>query len=252
MQCVILAGGLATRMQPFTATTPKWLLPVAGRPFAHWQLEWLSAAGVDSVVCCIGHLGENIREAIGTGSDFGLRVEYSDDGPSPSGTGGALRQAAESSLLEDRFLVLYGDSYLRVDITSVWQAFLTADSPALMTVFRNEGAFDTSNVLFSDGRVLRYRKAGIRVEAPAADQRAPGVNVVDSNEATTFDYIDYGLSALRLTELDELARGVAVDLALLFESLSDSGLLAGYEATERFYEIGTPEGLHALELYLQH
>src|SRR6185369_10392492 len=115
MQCVILAGGIGSRMWPETRTVPKTLLPVAGRPFAHWQLEWLSRSGIDSVVYCLGYLAEDVRTFVGDGRQFGLKVSYVDEGEALRGTAGALRLALDSGVLDEDFLVLYGDSWLQVD-----------------------------------------------------------------------------------------------------------------------------------------
>src|SRR6516225_3767283 len=113
MQAVVLAGGLATRMRPRTLTVPKSMLEVAGRPFVDWQLERLAACGVRDVVMCIAHLGGQIRDHVGDGRAFGLRVEWADEGPTLLGTAGAVRAALE--LLQPTFLVTYGDSYLPFD-----------------------------------------------------------------------------------------------------------------------------------------
>src|SRR3954447_4437243 len=134
MQCVILAGGLGTRMWPQARTVPKTLLPVAGQPFAHWQLTWLAAGGVTSVVYSIAHLGDQVREFVGDGSAWNMGVRYADEGDVLRGTAGALRLALEEGLLEDRFLVLYGDSWLQVDPRAVSDAHARSGLPALMTV----------------------------------------------------------------------------------------------------------------------
>jgi MurNAc alpha-1-phosphate uridylyltransferase len=247
MQCVILAGGLATRMRPLTEARPKALLPVAGRPFIDHQLEWLGGHGVTDVVLSIGWRGELLRAHVGEGARFGLRVAYVDEGADLRGTAGALRLALARGALEEAFLVTYGDSFLPVDFAAVWAAFRRAARPALMTVFRNEGRWDTSNVIFEPapdeqampeardgvGRVVLYDKH--RRTRPAAD----------------FAYIDYGLTALeRRVVADEVPAEGKADLAEVFHALSLRGLLAGLEVRERFHEIGSPEGLEELETWI--
>jgi NDP-sugar pyrophosphorylase family protein len=240
MQCIILAGGLATRMRPLTDALPKALLPVAGRPFVDHQLEWLASHGVTRVVLSIGYRGEMLRAHVGDGARFGLGVTYVDEGPNLRGTAGALRLALAEDVLDEAFLVTYGDSFLPVDFGAVWGAFRRSGQPALMTVFRNEGRWDTSNVIFEcgpqgsrAGRVVLYDKH--HATRPAAD----------------FAFIDYGLSALerRLIETDVPATGKA-DLAELFHATSRRGALAGLEVHERFHEIGSPEGLEELTRWL--
>ncbi len=227
MQCVILAGGLGTRMRPLTQAAPKTLLPVGDTPFAHYQLRWLARHGVTEVVYSIGHLGEQVRDYVGDGSRWGLAVRYVEDGPHLVGTAGALRRALDEFALRDWFLVLYGDSFLPFDFRHLAHAFLAQPRPALMTVYRNQGRWDTGNVRYANGVVRLYQKAR-KGEAPL-----PGM-----------DYIDYGASALwRDVIAARVARGAARDLAEVYHRLSVEGQLAGLEVTERFYEIGSPDGL---------
>jgi NDP-sugar pyrophosphorylase family protein len=226
-------------MRPLTDVRPKMLLPVAGRPFADHQLEWLARTGVTDVVMSIGYKGGMLRDHVGDGARFGLRVAYVDEGEDLRGTAGALRLALAQGVLDDAFLVTYGDSFLPIDFGAVFGAFRASGQPALMTVFRNEGCWDTSNVIFEPsgdtgaGRVVLYDKK--RATRPAAD----------------FAFIDYGLSALerRIVAEEVPAEGKA-DLADLFHALSLRGRLAGLEARERFHEIGSPEGLAELETWI--
>jgi NDP-sugar pyrophosphorylase family protein len=234
VQCVILAGGLGTRVAAVAPFVPKALIPVAGEPFAAHQLALLSRAGVRRVVYCIGHRGEAIRTFVGSGERWGVEVSYVEDGETLLGTGGALRRALDAQALDPAFFVLYGDSYLPIDYRTVWDAFLAAAKPALLTVFRNEGRWDTSNVLYEDGRVALYDKL-------REDPRSAGMV-----------HIDYGLSVLTREVLDRLVSpGAPIDLANVYKTLSLEGQLAGHEVHERFYEAGSPSGLQDLEAYLE-
>ncbi len=216
----ILAGGLATRLHPITETIPKALVEVAGKPFILRQLDYLRRQGVGRVVLCTGFLGEQIEAVVGDGSGLGLAVSYSQDWPNLMGTGGALKQALP--LLDSSFLVLYGDSYLPVDFSSVERVFLASGKPALMTVQRNADRWDKSNVLFRDNVIVEYNK-----RAPRPEMR----------------HIDYGLGAISAQVLaDEVTTG-PFDLADIYHRLSLSGQLAGYEVHERFYEVGSHKGL---------
>jgi NDP-sugar pyrophosphorylase family protein len=233
MQCLILAGGLGTRMWPAAETTPKTLLPVAGHPFAWWQLTWLAEAGIDSVVYCIGHLGEQVRDYVRDGSRWGLTVTYVDDGDHLRGTAGAIALAADRSVLASHFLVLYGDSWLQVDPADVLRTAQDSGLPALMTVFDNVGRWDGSNVVYRDGLVRRYEKG--------LDPAPPEMH-----------WIDYGLSVFTRDLIDaRVPRDRPSDLASLATSLAAAGELAGYLADERFYEIGSPQGLRDLEELLR-
>jgi NDP-sugar pyrophosphorylase family protein len=235
MQCVILAGGLGTRMRPRTETLPKSLLEVRGKPFVDHQLAWLAAHGVSEVLLSVGHLGEQLEAHVGDGSRYGVAVAYVNEGATLRGTAGALALAAERGALAEEFLLTYGDSYLPIDFGAVANAFQRSGKPALMTVFHNEGRWDTSNVVFDAATetIALYDKS--RTRRPASDYR----------------YIDYGLSALRREVIErEVPRGTKYDLADVFRPLSERGELAGYLVRERFYEIGSPSGLADLEALL--
>jgi NDP-sugar pyrophosphorylase family protein len=223
----ILAGGLGTRLKPLTGTVPKALVEIGGKPFLAHQLELLRSRGVRRVVLCVGYLGEMIREFAGDGAAFGVKVAYSSDGPSLRGTAGALRNALP--LLGERFFMLYGDSYLTCEYAAVERAFRESGKPALMTVFRNEGRWDRSNVEFEGGRIRAYEKN-------AANPR--------------MRHIDYGLGVLDGRALTELAPAES-DLAAVYRELLRRDELAAYEVGERFYEIGSPAGVTELSEYLR-
>ena len=224
----ILVGGLATRLHPITKTIPKALVPVAGRPFVCWQLENLRDQGISRVVLCTGYRSTQIEQIIGDGSEFGIAVEYSDDGTTLLGTGGALGKALP--LLGPEFFVLYGDSFLPVSFSTVEQAYYDSDQPGLMTVYRNEGEWDTSNVVFNNGQVLEYNKTKPRHD---------------------MTYIDYGLGVLSKSVVEHYCQEKVFDLANVYEALANARQLAGFEVFERFYEIGSPDGLAQTEEYLR-
>jgi choline kinase/putative flippase GtrA len=222
----ILAGGLGTRLGERVEHVPKPLLEVAGRPFLWHQLRLLAAAGAGEIVLCVGYLGETVRQRIGT-ELFGLHIAYSFDGPELDGTLGAVRRARE--MLGERFLVLYGDTYLRIDYGAAAAAWQESGLPAMMSVLRNDGRWEASNALYAGGRVLAYDK-----REPHADMR----------------WIDYGLGGLEQAALD-LAGAETTDLAGLYGDLAREGLLCGFEANERFYEIGTPAALAEADAFLR-
>jgi NDP-sugar pyrophosphorylase family protein len=223
----ILAGGLATRLRPITESIPKALVDVAGIPFICRQLNYLRDQGVARVVICIGYRGDMIQAEVGDGSKYDLEVLYSSDGDELLGTGGALAKALP--LLGDCFFVLYGDSFLPLNFTAVEVAFRRSQKPALMTVLKNESRWDRSNVHFQDGRIVEYNKRSPRVE---------------------LQYIDYGLGILSASVLLSYpAKRAVFDVADVYHDLSVRGDLAGLEVHERFYEIGSHEGLKEAELY---
>jgi NDP-sugar pyrophosphorylase family protein len=224
----ILAGGLATRLRPVTATIPKALVEVAGEPFVAHQLRLLARNGIKRVVLCVGYLGTQITDRVGDGSQFGLHVSYVFDGPKLLGTAGALRKALPE--LGAGFFVLYGDSYLDCDYRAVEDTWQASQLPALMTVFRNAGQFDTSNVEFANGRIARYSKRTLTPQ---------------------MQHIDYGLGILQADILADIPPDTVSDLADVYENLARTGRLAAYEATQRFFENGSFSGIADLEQHLK-
>lgn len=229
MQAVVLAGGLATRMLPRTERVPKLLLNVAGRPFGARLLERIAACGFDEVVLCIGHLGALIRDALGDGAAFGVRLLYSDEGEARLGTAGAIRLARPH--LAETFLVTYGDSYLPFDYAAPLRD-LRAHPEALgtMAVYRNADQLDASNTVVSEDRVVRYEKRA------AGAPRDPEM-----------DHIDYGATALRREVVDPLPERIPLDFSTIQRDLAAAGSLRAHVATRRFYEIGSEPGLRDLE-----
>jgi NDP-sugar pyrophosphorylase family protein len=222
----ILAGGLGTRLGERVRETPKPLLEVAGEPFLMHQLRLLARHGAREVVLCVGYRGEQVRARVGS-ERFGIDVRYSFDAvPGRDGTLGALRRAAP--LLGERFLILYGDTYLRIDYGAVARRWRESRLPAVMTVLRNEGRWDTSNAVYRDGMVLRY------------DKRSP---------TPEMHWIDYGLGGLTADALG-LAPAPEDDLAALYERLAENHELLGFAADARFYEIGTAHALRETESFL--
>jgi NDP-sugar pyrophosphorylase family protein len=224
----ILAGGLATRLRPATEQIPKALLRVAGEPFLVHQLRLLRSEGFRKIVLCVGYLGEMIEAKIGDGKRFGLQIDYSFDGPTLLGTGGALKRAIFK--LGEQFLVIYGDSYMPVDYGAVVEAFVLSGKPALMTVFENEGRWDASNLWFEAGELHRYDK---RVRTPQ------------------MRHIDYGVSVLTAGVFASFADNTPFDLANLCSRLVSEKQMAAYEVKQRFYEIGSPRGLAELDALLR-
>lgn len=224
----LLSGGMATRLGDLTRRVPKGMLEVAGEPFVAHQLRLMAREGIRRTVLCVGYLSEQIVDFVGDGSAFGVEVSYRVDGPALLGTGGALRSALPD--LGPEFLVMYGDSWLDVHFAPIVDAFRASGMPALMTVFRNSGQWDRSNVLYENGRIARYTK---------------------TNLTPQMQHIDWGLGVLRAEALAARPAATRFDLADVYGDLVASGRLAGYEVMTRFYEIGSAEGLRETDALLR-
>jgi len=222
----ILAGGLATRLRPITETIPKALIEVAGKPFIDYQLTYLSKQGIKKVVLCVGYLGSLIQEYVGTGFQYSLDVEYSFDGDQLLGTGGALKKASDK--LGKDFFVQYGDSFLPINYKLVYEAYLREQKPALLTIYKNDNKFDRSNVCYQNQRLTEYNKNILKPE---------------------MNYIDYGLSILNSSVIEKFSVSNKFDLSDVYNELSLDNLLAGYVTQERFYEIGSHQGIKETENY---
>jgi NDP-sugar pyrophosphorylase family protein len=227
-QVAILAGGLAERLRPATDKTPKALLRVAGEPFLIHQLRLLHSQGLRRIVLCVGYLGEMIRAEVGDGSSLGLQISYSFDGPTLLGTGGALKRALPK--LGEQFLVIYGDSYMPVDYSTIVEAFVLSEKPALMTILENENRWDKSNVWFEAGEIHRYDKKLRTAE---------------------MHHIEYGIAVLTAQVFASCPHDLAFDLADVYSRLVSEKQMAAYEVKERFYEIGSREGLTELDSLLR-
>jgi NDP-sugar pyrophosphorylase family protein len=224
----ILAGGLAKRLRPATDKTPKALLSVAGEPFLIHQLRLLHSQGLRRIVLCVGYLGEMIKTELGDGSNLGMQIGYSFDGPTLLGTGGALKRALPK--LGEQFLAIYGDSYMPVDYPAIVEGFVLSKKPALMTILGNEGRWDASNVWFEAGEIHRYDK-----KLRTAEMR----------------HIDYGIAVLNAQVFAPYPDDLAFDLADVYARLVSDKQMAAYEVKQRFYEIGSAEGLAELDSLLR-
>jgi NDP-sugar pyrophosphorylase family protein len=224
----ILAGGLATRLRPATNNIPKALLSVASEPFLVHQLRLLHSEGFRKIVICVGYLGDLVEAKIGDGKRLGLQIDYSFDWPTLLGTGGALKGAIPK--LGEHFLVIYGDSYMPVDYFAIIEAFVRSGKPALMTVFKNEGRWDASNVWFEAGKIRLYDKR-LRM----AEMR----------------HIDYGIAVLNADVFTSFPDKEPFDLADVYFRLISQNQMVAYEVKQRFYEIGSPEGLAELDSLLR-
>ena len=224
---VVLAGGLGTRLQAVTrGRIPKALVPVLGRPFIDYKLRSLSSMGVERVVLLLGAGGAQVESHVGDGREFGMKVEYRHDGDHLLGTAGAIKAAID--VLPERFWVTYGDSIGFADLRKIEEITNVQGIEATMTVLRNEGRWDTSNVHVDDGLVTSYRAA-----PPTGGYR----------------WIDYGLLLLPRNRFELVPVGEPCDLAVIINGLVASGALLAAEVTQRFWEVGTPESLSATEAH---
>lgn len=156
MQVVILAGGIGTRLRPLTHKFPKPMVLIKGKPFLEYQLEMLNKNGFNDFILCTGYLGEKIEEYFGNGEKMGIHIKYSKE-KEPLGTGGALKNAEK--LLENKFVLIYGDSFLPMDYKFLIADFNKSKKLAMTVVFKNNPKMVLNNIKVSKtGEVLNYDK----------------------------------------------------------------------------------------------
>jgi NDP-sugar pyrophosphorylase family protein len=224
----ILAGGYATRLGSLTKDSPKCLIEINGRPFVDWQLDLLIKHGYTDFIFCISYKSDMVQEHLGDGSRWGVKIQYSLDGETQLGTGGAIQKALPQ--LGKAFGVIYGDSYLPIDYFQVETEFLSSPAQALMTVYKNHNQFDTSNVEYSKGILVNYEKG---------------------SNSPNMQHIDYGLTYFRSSAFAPLGGTKSFDLSNTCHRLSSEGKLGGLEVFERFYEIGSAQGIEEFYDYLR-
>jgi len=228
---VILAGGLATRLRPITEKIPKSLIEINGEPFVYHQLELLEKKGFKKIHFCLGFLGEQVEKVVKESEYFKrLSISFSYDGNTLLGTGGTIRKIINQ--LPEYFFVTYGDSYLDIDFNDIQEIFESKKQNynSLMTVYKNKDLFDTSNVIFENGLIGLYSK--LRKDSRMA-------------------HIDYGIGILSNKSMDIYDNNIIFDLGELYENLSLKRELYGYEVFQRFYEIGSLQGIEDLSNYLK-
>ena len=223
----ILAGGLATRLHPETLDIPKSLIKINNRPFIDYQLYQLTNQGFKNIVLCLGHKADQIIDYVGQGDRYNLKIEFSVESE-PLGTGGALKNA--SYLLGEKFGILYGDSYLPIDLREITAASTQSKKLAIMTVFKNLNRYDKSNVSFIGDHSILYSK---------------------NEKDVTMTHIDYGFSVMNKAALLRIPDDNFYDLSNLWESLSRDNELDGYLVNERFYEIGSRGGIVDFQNFLK-
>lgn len=226
VQVVILVGGLGTRLKPYTDTLPKPLVPVAGKPYLQWQLEYLAQRGFKKILLLTGYRGEMIEECFGDGTSLGLKISYQKE-EQLLGTGGAVFAAL--TLLDDQFLLLNGDSFLPIALNQFWEDSRKTSLPATLAVLESHaGCPVIGNIQLKEARVVAYQK--------------------DAGPSLGFSYVDAGVYFLEKAALAfKKDLGPKFQLESLWPDLMAQGKLGAYLVSENFYDIGTPERLKQFE-----
>jgi NDP-sugar pyrophosphorylase family protein len=216
LQAVILAGGLGTRLRPLTLKIPKPMVDINGAPFLEIKLRDMLRRGIRDYVLCVGYLGNMVEEYFGDGSKFGARIRYSYDGEKLLGPIGALKNAL--NLLNNDFIVTYGDNYVDVDYYEMVKKLRESGALGLMAVMHNKNRWGKSDVDVRDGYVIAYSK--------------------HTNKG--LEWINYGVFVLRKEALGLARSGEEEEF---FNELISRGELLAFKVSKRFYDVGSPESL---------
>jgi len=218
-QIVIIAGGLATRLQPITETIPKSMVLLKGKPFFEYQIELCKKNGVREIIFCGGHLWEQVNNYFGNGEKFGVKIIYSIENEKLD-TGGAVKNAFEH--LDDEFFVMYGDSYLTLDWQKAYKFLKKSGAKGLMTTYENNWHPEPSNVLVGGGGYIKeYNK-----EKPGKEMR----------------FIEYGINIFPKDIIKKIP-GKSFPISRYFDFLIKRGQLVSYPSKDRFFEVGCFEGI---------
>ena len=227
MQAAILAGGLATRLGNLTKGQSKSMVRILGKPFLEYQLELLRKGGIKDIILCIGHMGEQIERHFRNGREYGVNIKYSLE-DKLLGTAGALKKA--EPLLNNTFFTMYGDSYLFLDFPAAMRYFNSQSKLALMTVYKNYDRYDRSNTVVEGNLVKKFSK---------------------KERTEDMVYIEYGANIFKKEALKMIPENQFYSLDDLFPRLIEMEELLAFGVRERFYEVGSPQGLREFEEYMK-
>jgi NDP-sugar pyrophosphorylase family protein len=226
LQAVILAGGLGTRLRPFTEHIPKAMVPVRGKPFLEHQILLLKSQGIEEILLLVGYRADQIKEFFGDGSKYSVRISYSHE-ETPRGTGGALKLAQPK--LRSDFLLLNGDTFLPMKYQDAIDCFLGFRSSGLVVVYKNDGFLSKDNLAVSS-----------EMQVIDSDPKCPHLT-----------HINAGVMILSNKVLDIIPEVQTYSLENeLFPKLIVRKSLWAYETHIRYYDMGTHDGLKRLEDFL--
>jgi NDP-sugar pyrophosphorylase family protein len=222
MQTVIFAGGLGTRLRPFTYEIPKVMIPVREKPFLEYILKLLKKNGLDKIVLCIGYLGKQIEDYFENGRSLGIDIRYSyEDENKLLGTGGALKNAEQ--LLDDEFVVLNGDTFLDINYQDLISFFHEKGKMGVLAGFLNNPKIMPNNMeIDGKNKVINYNK-----------------EMEIKNNC-----VDAGVSVFKKNILNLISENKKVSLETeIYPLLIRQNEFFVYPTDRRFYDVGTFERL---------
>ena len=227
-EVIILAGGLATRLRSLTKKNPKSLIKINNKPFIERQLDFLEKQGIKKVVISIGHHGNKIKKYLNKYYKKKIKILYIKDTPILLGTGGAIINSLK--FLKDFFYVVYGDSYLRIDLKRMKKVYKKKKPKILMALYKNNNKLDRSNISINKQGYIYY------------DKKNPKKNM---------KYIDYGVSIMKASIFKKFKKKKYYDLENIFYYYSLRKDIIGMKFKNRFFEIGSKKGINDANNYFK-
>tara|TARA_B100001057_G_scaffold469929_1_gene530731 strand:+ start:107 stop:814 length:708 start_codon:yes stop_codon:yes gene_type:complete len=224
---IILAGGKGKRIKKFTKKKPKPMVEFLGKPFIEYQIELLKKQQFKRIIISVGHYGKQIIKFFKKKNFSDLNISFSIDGKKPLGTGGALKKIFKNH--KGNFIVMYGDSYLPIDLKKIQEKFIESKKDVLLTIYRNKNKYDKSNIKIKNKKIY-YNKHHPDIE---------------------MNYIDYGLSIIKGKLLKNYYKQKNFDLSDLFNKLCIEQKIAYTIVKKRFYEIGSYKGIEEFKKYIK-
>jgi mannose-1-phosphate guanylyltransferase len=221
LQALVLAGGEGTRLRPLTLTVPKPAMPLAGRPFLSFMLDWLAAHGVDDAILSCGYRSDAVHEVLGDDHD-GMRLRYVIE-EEPLGTAGPVRLAADSGVLQERLFVVNGDCLTDIDLTAELDLHQRtgAEATLALTAVENTASYGVVPT-DAEGRVEQFLE---KTHGPPPTNRInAGAYVIERSVAFRIDP----------------GRAVSFERDV-FPAMASKGALYGYPAEGYWIDIGTPD-----------
>lgn len=228
MQAVILAGGKGIRLRPVTYKKPKPMVEINGRPFLEYQIELLKKFGINQFLILTGYLGAAIEDYFEQGEKLAVEIKYCRE-KQALGTGGALKNAEH--LLCDEFLLLNGDTYLPIDYTNLIQYYKQNKAAATLVIYDNRSKpISPSNLdIDSNSYIIKYDK-----------KNSAGLNFIDAGA---------GIWQKKILELIPETAEISLEKETFPKLIAEKQLLA-YPVKQRFYDMGTTQGLELLKTIL--
>lgn len=217
-QAIILAGGQGVKMRPLTYEVPKALIPVKGKPVIEYTIETLRDAGVKDIIIAIGHMGDKIKEALGSGQKYGVRISYSEE-HEPVGSAGALK-LAQSLIHSEPFWVVNGDILADINLLDIIEHHQDKNYIGTVVLTAGKSSKGYGTVQLRGDKIVEFIKRSSDNESQLIDA---GIYIFDQR---IFDYI---------------TKNKSIDLEEAFAPLAKQGSLGGYIFEGKWYEVSTPE-----------